>query len=152
MDPITLIVTAAALGAAAGIKATAEQAIRDAYSGLKALITRKYSSISLAQLEESPDSQARRAVVQEDLSKAGAGSDEELLRQAKKIMDAIQAHAPETAASIGVDLQDIKAASLNIEDIIATATGVRISKGEFTGEVSIRQVRAGSGDEEPPKA
>ena len=38
MDPITIIVTALALGAAAGLKPTAEQAVKVAYAGLKKLI------------------------------------------------------------------------------------------------------------------
>jgi hypothetical protein len=38
MDPITIIVTALALGAAAGLKPTAEQAVQDAYAGVKRLI------------------------------------------------------------------------------------------------------------------
>ena len=42
MDPGTLIVTALALGAAAGLKATAEQAVKDTYSGLKRLIIDHY--------------------------------------------------------------------------------------------------------------
>ena len=35
MEPVTLIVTAIALGAAAGLQATSEQTIKDAYSALK---------------------------------------------------------------------------------------------------------------------
>lgn len=68
MDPITMIVSAIALGAAAGLKPTAEQAVKDAYAGLKALIQLKYANVSLAPLEEAPESEARRAVVEEDLA------------------------------------------------------------------------------------
>jgi hypothetical protein len=104
MEPITLIVTSLALGAAAGLKPTAEQVIRDAYGGLKSLIQRKYAEVSIEQLEKAPESKPRRAVVEEDLTQAGAGKDEEVLRQAKILLDAIQAHAPETASAIGVDI------------------------------------------------
>jgi hypothetical protein len=38
MEPVSLIVTSLALGAAAGLKPTAEQAIKDAYGALKSLI------------------------------------------------------------------------------------------------------------------
>jgi hypothetical protein len=61
------------------------------------------------QLEEEPESKARRAAVEEDLAKTGADKDEEVLRQAKTLLDAIQAHAPETVSAIGVDLAEIKA-------------------------------------------
>ena len=37
MDPVTIIVTALALGAAAGLKPVAEQAVKDAYAGIKTL-------------------------------------------------------------------------------------------------------------------
>ncbi|MCH8876164.1 MAG: hypothetical protein IIA89_05000 [Chloroflexi bacterium] len=108
MDPITtMVVSALALGAAAGLKPTAEQAVKDAYAALKALIQRKYANVSLAQLEEAPESESRRAVVEEDLAKTNAGEDEELLRQAKELLDTIQTHAPEAAGAIGIDLEDI---------------------------------------------
>ena len=41
MDPISLIVAALAAGASAAVKDTAGQAVKDAYSGLKALVKRK---------------------------------------------------------------------------------------------------------------
>lgn len=108
MEPITAIVTALAIGAASTLKETTAQAIKDAYAGLKAIIQSKYSKVAVAQLEEAPESKARRAVIEEDLTKAGAEGDEELLRQAKQLLDMIQKHAPETAGAIGVDLEDIK--------------------------------------------
>jgi hypothetical protein len=104
MEPISLIVTSLALGAAAGLKPTVEQAIKDAYGGLKSLLQRKYAKVSVEQLEEAPESKARRAVIEEDLTKTGADKDEEVLRQAKILLDVIQAHAPETASAIGIDL------------------------------------------------
>ena len=71
MDPITVIVAALAAGAAAGLKPTAEQAIKDAYAGLKALILARYNRAApaLDQLEQAPESKARRAVVEEDLGR-----------------------------------------------------------------------------------
>ena len=38
MDPVTLILTALAAGATASLKDTANQTVKDAYNGLKALI------------------------------------------------------------------------------------------------------------------
>ena len=38
MDPITLIVTALAAGAALGVQDTASAMVKDAYAGLKALV------------------------------------------------------------------------------------------------------------------
>ncbi len=150
MDPITVVVTALALGAAAGLKPVAEQAVKDSYAGLKALIQRKYSDVSLATLEGDPKSKARRAVVEEDLAKADAGQDEELLLKAKELLDAVHSQAPGAAKVIGVDLEEIKGASLKIEDIISEGAGVKVKNAELTGDIEIRQVRAGAGREEPP--
>jgi hypothetical protein len=150
MDPITLIVTALALGAAAGLKPTAEQAIKDAYGGLKMLIKRKYDKVSVDHLEETPESQARRDVVKEDLKNTNAGSDEEVLRKTKELLDVLQTHAPEVGVAFGVDLERFKADSLAIEGIIASGGGVRVRDGEFAGPVVIKDVTSGTRDY-PPK-
>jgi hypothetical protein len=65
MDPITIIVTALAAGAAAGLKPTAEQAIKDAYAGIKVLMLRKYETLSLEALEQKPDSETKQASLAE---------------------------------------------------------------------------------------
>jgi hypothetical protein len=142
MEPISAIVTALALGAASALKDVAGQGIKDAYAGLKALIQRKYAQVPLAQLEAKPDSKARREVVEEELTAAGAVHDEELLQLVKAVLNAVQ-QAPETAAAIGVDLEEVKGAALRIADVIASGTGVRVRKGEFSGDIDIKGVRAG---------
>ncbi len=151
MDPITAIVTALALGAASALQETAAAAIKDGYAGLKALIQRRYARVGLTQLEEAPESKARRAVVEEDLAEASAQQDEELLKRAKHLLDAVQAHSPEAAGAIGVDLEDIKGASLRIADVLATGTGVKAKKVDIGGDIDIRGVRAGHPGEDPPK-
>jgi hypothetical protein len=143
MEPISAIVTALALGAAAALKEVSAQGVKDAYAGLKALIQRKYAQIPLAQLEAKPDSKARRDVVEEELTAAGAVHDEELLQQVKAMLDAVQQQASEARVAIGVDLEEVKVAALRIADVIASGTGVRVSKGEFSGDIDIKGVRAG---------
>lgn len=154
MDPITIIVTALVTGAAAALKPATEQAIKDAYTGLKGLIQRKFGRVDVAVLETDPASKARQAVIQEDLEKAGAGRDEELLRQAKALLDAIQTHAPDVPKAIGLDLEDIKGASLTAERILAegpTTTGVKVKGADIQGDITFRDVSARSGEETPPK-
>jgi hypothetical protein len=149
MDPITIIVTALALGAAAGLKPTAERAVKDAYVGIKKLIQDKYQQINLPLLEGDPASKGRQEVVKEDLARAKADQDEAVLRQAKTLLDAIQKHAPESAGAIGVDLEDIKGASLKIADIIATGTGVKAKKADIGGDIEIKGIRAGTSGDSP---
>ena len=59
MDPVTLIVTALAAGAGVGMKDTASAAVTDAYTGLKALVKRRFaghpdSELVLTRHEEAP--------------------------------------------------------------------------------------------------
>src|SRR6516164_2817794 len=95
MDPVTSIVTALVAGAAAGLTPTVSQAVKDGYEGLKALIKRKYSHVSIDQLEADPASQARRAVVEKDLQKTNAEKDPELLQQVKALLDAMRTQPSE---------------------------------------------------------
>jgi hypothetical protein len=151
MDPISIIVTALATGAAAGLKPTAEKVIQDAYAGIKALILRKYGETSVGLIEKDPASKAKREVVREELEKSEAGSDPELLKQAKAMLDAVERHAPEAAGQIGVDLEEIKGASLRISDILASGAGVKVRKAEIAGDIEIKGVRAGGVSENPSK-
>jgi hypothetical protein len=146
MDPITIILTALVTGAAAGLKPTAEQVVKDAYSGFKTFIKSKYTRVSVDNLEADPASEARKRVVREDLEKANAGNDAELLLQAKAVLDAVREHAPAAAREVGVDIADLKAQSLRVVNIIVqTGTGVSIRDTEVSGPVDVSDVRVGGG-------
>jgi hypothetical protein len=154
MDPISIIVMALVSGAAAALRPTTEQAIKDAYAGIKGLIQRKFGRVDVAVLETDPASKMRQGVVKEDLEKAGAGQDEELLSKAKALLDAIQTHAPDVPQAIGLDLEDIKGASLTAERILAegrNATGVKVKGADIQGDIRVSDVIARSGEETPPK-
>ena len=125
MDPVSLIVLALAAGAAAGLKSTAAEAVQDGYSAIKALIRRKYTRIDLAPLEEKPESEAKRASLTEDLQDAGAGSDAELIAQARQLVALVAQHDSSAAAAVGIDLGKVKAEFLRVGDVVATqGTGV----------------------------
>lgn len=151
MDPITLIVAALAAGAAAALKPTAEQAIKDAYAGIKRMIQDRYADTRLDRLEQRPQSTAQQQALAEDLQDAGAAADADLLALAKHLVDALAAseQARQVAQAIGVDLTRIKAASLSISDVTATGPGVRVDQGDFSGDIDIRNVKAGSGAGKP---
>jgi hypothetical protein len=76
-------VTALAGGAAAALKPTVEQAIKDGYSALKTLIKGKYTQVNVDVLEQDPASESRRTMVKEDLAKTKAATDAELLIQSR---------------------------------------------------------------------
>lgn len=93
MDPITLaIVTAVSTGAISGL---AEAALPDAYHKLKALLTKKFGGESdvlyaVNQVEAKPDSAARKAALQEEITAAKADQDPDLLSTAHALIELLR--------------------------------------------------------------
>ncbi|MGW5386151.1 hypothetical protein [Nocardia sp. NPDC003963] len=140
MDPVTaVVVSAIAAGAAAGVSDTAAQAVKDAYLGLKDLLSRKYRGVDFSGLERKPESQSKQASLAEDLDDAGASGDAELGAAAVAVLRAVQQHP----SQVGVEVRDLVAAALEISDIASTGDGVRVTDSEIAGAVQIAGVRAG---------
>jgi hypothetical protein len=146
MDPISVVITSLTLGIAAGLKPTAEQAVKDAYNGLKQLIQERYQ-VNLANLENAPDSAAQKMAVQEVLEKRGAENDVELVTQAEKVVQEVERYAPDTPGTIGVELEDVKAGIVNFKNISVAqgASGVVVRRGEFD-ELNFGDIAAGGDD------
>jgi len=90
MDPITLIVTALAAGAALGLQDTASAAVKDAYASLKALVKRRLggepgAELALSRHEQAPETW--QAPLKAELAQAGAEGDGELIAAAKALLD-----------------------------------------------------------------
>jgi hypothetical protein len=143
MEAVSIIVSAIAGGALAGLKPTAEAAVKDGYAGLKALLRRKYGAVDVTPIEAKPESQAKRDSVAEDLKDAGAERDTELLEAARALLELIQSRAPETGPAIGVDLEKVTAAALRIRDVESEGIGVRAHDVQVSGDIDISGVRAG---------
>jgi hypothetical protein len=143
IETIGVVVSALAMGAAGGVKETASQAVRDAYTGLKELIRHKYKDVNVAPVEAKPDSKAKRDSLAEDLASAGAGADTELLEHARALIEAVYVHDRGAATSVGVDLEEVRADSLRIRDIRSDGTGVRVRKSDFFGDIDIQGVTGG---------
>jgi hypothetical protein len=150
MDPLTSLVTALAAGAASALQSTVEQGVKDSYTALKGLIQRKYTQVNVEQLEANPRSKSRRGVVEEDLAAVKADQDAEVLQHAQALLEAIQRHAPEMAAAIGVDLKDIEGASLTIRRVMAIGAGVKVEGAKLSGDITIEDVHAGGQGGAPP--
>jgi hypothetical protein len=89
MDPISLIIAALVAGAMAGVRDTAGQAVKDAYTGLKALIRRRFAGnqeaeAALDQSERQPESDQPQLA--QHLQAVGAAGDEELIRAAQALL------------------------------------------------------------------
>jgi hypothetical protein len=92
MEPITLIVTALAAGAALGITNTASSAVMDAYTTLKALVAKRLggkpdAELVLAEHEKAPETW--HAPLMAKLTEAGADRDGDLVAAAQVLMSLI---------------------------------------------------------------
>lgn len=148
MDALSAIMTAIISGAVASAKPTTEKVISDIYDGLKSVIHRKYSGVSLDAVEKKPDSPAQKAALQEILQDVKAEEDKELLQQAQLLLKAISEQPAQIAQAIGIKLEDVKAANVRLQEIIVSgeqAAGVHIKHGEFTGDIEISKVKVDAG-------
>src|SRR5215831_8660041 len=89
MDPVTLILTALAAGAALGVKDTASAAVKDAYQGLKALVKKRFAGrrdgeLVLSRYAEAPDTW--QGPLAAELTAVGAGTDVDLVVAAQALM------------------------------------------------------------------
>jgi hypothetical protein len=153
MDPVTAIVATLSAGGVFVLNEVATDAVKDAYSGLKAWLKNHYPRVSVDQLEEQPASKARQAVVAEDLEREGASKDADLIRLAQTVVELIQKQGPDVARSIGVDLGTLDQANVTFGNVFAGKgeTGVKI-ENVSGGSLVFGDVTASSETESPKKA
>jgi hypothetical protein len=94
MDPVTVIVTALAAGAASALQDDAKGAMKAALARLRALAGKRLSArpageLVLAQHEQAPDVYERP--LQHELELSGAGADPELVSAAQELMKLLDA-------------------------------------------------------------
>ncbi len=152
MEPLTLIATALALGAAKGAHEVGKDGVVDLYQGLKALITRKYGVVDaeVVGVESEPEEPLRRQLLAKKLGQAGAGDDEELRALAEELLRQIAENAPEAAETIGVKLTRLEAGGdIEVTDVaVLGGSGVTATDVSASGSVRISGVRAVG--QEPP--
>jgi hypothetical protein len=148
MDPLTLIVTALAAGATALQQPSPDQAVAGAFHSLKALIGDRYptAAAGIDNLERAPASAARRAVVQEDLTAAGAAQDASLLALAQLVLSGQPQSQPEPARVVGVRLSGVQAANIRVQDVHAegqdTVAGIEATDTRATDAFEMARVQA----------
>jgi hypothetical protein len=145
MDPVTLVVVALAAGAAAGLRDTAADAVKQAYSALLAVVKRRYPGADIASVEESPESEEIRGNLVRELQAAGAEPGPDVLEPAWTVLRALEDQDPGRFAAIGVDLERVKGAFIDIVGVTGEVGGVRVRDAEVTGGITIKDVRAGRG-------
>src|SRR5262245_55924237 len=90
MDPVRTVVTVLAMVAAAKLKHAIGQDIEDAYGRIKALIHVRYTKVDLEPLEKEPESEGIRALLETELTVAGAGQDQDLLKETITLVDSLE--------------------------------------------------------------
>ena len=120
MDPITTAIVAA-------IAAVGSSAIKDSYSALKALLKKKFGEESdlveaVNKLEIKPQSEARKATVQEEIEAAKANDDPEIVQLAQSL------------------LQKLKEDSEGQQVITQTISHVKYAATSGTGTASISNI------------
>jgi primosomal replication protein N len=110
MDPVSLIVSALIGGLTAGLTDTAKAATKDMYDALKARLMKKAEANedaqdAIAKIEKQPDSKARQELLKEELAKLPLDKDEELLRLAQSLLNALK-ESGDRAGKYNVDVQN----------------------------------------------
>ncbi|MEJ7744404.1 MAG: hypothetical protein WKF73_18800 [Nocardioidaceae bacterium] len=123
VDPLTVLVSALALGAAAGLKQTASTAVADAYSSLKRLLLRRHPEIDLDDLEQESLSNEQRDDLEQQLVRANIDVDAELSEAIGAVLQSRDAEISSAAEVLAIDLSDVRAAALRISDVVAGRWG-----------------------------
>jgi hypothetical protein len=107
MDPVTLLVTALATGAATGVGETTSAAVKDGYAKLKSLVASRFAGhpsreVVLAESERQPE--VWRAPLTQAVADSGAASDPAVIEAAERFL-ALLDEAGTRAGKYMVDLR-----------------------------------------------
>jgi hypothetical protein len=152
MEPITLIVTALAMGAAAAARQIGGQAVQDAYNAIRHLIEDRYKRGGAIQaLQEDPSSETQKNALKESLVKVGAEKDPEVLKSAGELTRALESVPPQVLTSIGLNFQDVNAVNVHLQKIRVTGPGIGalVSGGTIAGEFTTGDIEVGGGNPSP---
>lgn len=147
MEPFStaVIVSALATAASKAAEGVIGDAVKDAYTGLKSLITRKYGDVNIEMLERDPASKTKREVVEQDLAKTGATQDQEVIDATKRLQEELE------AAGVVMTVSGQGAVGAG-HDVYGAATGQgSVAAGrDISGQVITGDDNT-VGDQEPPK-
>lgn len=105
MDPMAAIITALSAGAAAALKDTATEAIKDGYKILKGLIERKLegnpkAEVVLAEYEKDPETWEKP--LEQTLTEAKVDQDEEIVNVAEQLVSLLEVQQSSSKYNIQV--------------------------------------------------
>lgn len=131
MDPISLIETALVAGATTSVQDTTNEAIKDAYTGLKVLLQRLFTGKHKAEIilsEHETDPETYEKPLKKLLAEANAGQDVDLLNAAEYVMRLLEYQQENfTGNSITNSIVGTNNNNGNINNVIASGTKTRIT-------------------------
>ena len=145
MDPISAAIIAAVVaGATAGLTDTAKKAIGDAYEGFKGLLKQRFGGDSkvvqaVEQVEADPTSEGQKLVLHEQVTKAKADQDREIVEAARCLQKLVDASGAGAVASCE------RAVAIGQADDVAIGGG-RVVKPYFGGSVTSSPITVAGGD------
>jgi hypothetical protein len=145
MDPVTATIIAALVGgAAAAAKDVASAAIKDAYAGLKRLISERYQKAVpfVEAVEVDPSSKPEQEVLAKQLDQQGANADADLKNLAGQLLAAIEHLREEPQAIALFDFDQLRAArNFELQNIQSIGTVLRAKDATFEGDFKAEGLR-----------
>jgi hypothetical protein len=154
MEPISAtIVAAIAGGAAVALKDVANKAISDTYQAIKTLIIDKYKRKgAIEALEEDPQSDDAKKLLTGALEKAGADRDEEIIKLAQQLSEALSQMPKEEAAKYLIDAEGFTAANVLFKNIKTSLDGLaRLKDTNIAGNLIVEGIETGVSSKDPKK-
>lgn len=142
---LMLLFNAVVAGAAAALKPTAQQAITDAYSGLKKLFGKQLAARDIEAIEQAPTAPENQQALQAALKNSSALADVDILEQAQLLLQQIERYDVDAALDAGITIADLHAnTEIDIEDLIAYGGAVKVTGLNAGGAIRIKGVQAGN--------
>ncbi len=149
MDPIvSSIVAAVTAGAVAAGKDVASSAVKDAYGGLKQILTDAYKATFFPGLEKNPTSQSIEGYAAEEIANSDAAKDEKVKKAAEKLLDEIERDTALHSAleKVGTVIRDLRAKrSIIIEQIDSSGGTLVENLTAEDGDINLGKITSGSG-------
>ena len=149
MDPILAALVAGATAAASGV---ASDALKDAYAGLKAVLSDGYKFLSTQLLEKNPTSQAYQEAVSDELKATPAvAEDGAVLEKVEAVQNALISEPPAQLSAWGIDVKQIEAGrDIVIERIKGTGGGLKADRMDAGQDVKLSDIEGGGASSQKP--
>ena len=144
-DPVSLggfVATVLAIGADAALKVGIGEAVKDAYRGLKGLLSPLAAS-EVEALEKAPASKGKQLAVAEIID---GQTDDNARRKIKELALALSEalQAAEKKSPIGINIKDLETAYLDIKNmVVESGQGIVVEKANIPGGVTIESLTVG---------